>query len=292
MNFETQLADYRQQCESALERYALPLFQQNSLVSEAAIYGLMNGGKRVRGVLVLAVNQLLGGNRELALPLAAAMEMTHAFSLIHDDLPCMDDDAVRRGKPAVHVVYGEANALLAGDLLAIQAFEAASADCLPPPAAARAVRILAAAAGARGMIYGQELDKAYETKTADEAALYTIHRHKTGALIAAAAELGVCSSETYSQQAEIALFAGHIGLVFQIVDDILDMSSTTEILGKPVGSDKQQGKTTFASLNGVEASRREVARLTQEAVRVLHDKFGDSASFLSQYAECLADRVS
>ncbi len=292
MNFETRLEQYRASCEQALVDYGKPLLQPHSVVSEAAAYGLFSGGKRVRGVLVLAVNRLLGGEEAMALPLAAAIEMMHAFSLIHDDLPCMDNDEMRRGKPSVHMVYGEANALLAGDLLAIQAFEAATAPTLPAKVAARAANLLAAAAGARGMIYGQELDKHYETTAADENALYTIHRHKTGALISAAASLGICSAvNAENEQIEIQLYAKNVGIVFQIVDDILDVVSTSETLGKPVGSDSRQGKTTFASLHGVEASRLETQCLTQEAVKTLQNRYGKDADFLSEFAMQLASRV-
>lgn len=284
--------EYINACNTAIQDVTARIFQQQSVVSEAAGYSLSAGGKRVRGVFTLAVSDLLGGDRKAAECYSAAIEMAHAFSLIHDDLPCMDDDNLRRGKPSCHIVYGEANALLAGDLLALEAFEAV---CMAPGesfAVLGAAQTLAAASGARGMIYGQELDMKYETEKADSAALYQIHTHKTGALLKASAHLGVWAAK---QQPEnhpaITEYIEKVGVVFQIVDDILDVTADQAQLGKPIGSDAQNHKTTFVTLYGLEESRKEVQRLTQEAVTALESVYGDAAAFMVYFAKQLAERV-
>ncbi len=293
MNFEEQHALYLVRCEQALrgvvERYFLPL----SKVSQAAEYSLMNGGKRVRGILTLSSCELLGGDFRAADSYAAAIEMIHAFSLIHDDLPCMDDDDMRRGKPATHIAFGEAVALLAGDMLALEAFEVIAGAPFAAKQRIAAARTLSGAAGARGMAYGQELDLAYEQQRADEATLCEIHRNKTGALILAAVQLGVISAdENIDVHPMLTAYAENLGLVFQIVDDILDETSTAEVLGKPIGSDRTQQKTTFVSLYGLEEARAQAARLTETAVLGLRQAYGEKAEFLCEYANRLAKRVS
>ncbi len=292
MRFEEQLTQYRETCNNSLQQLADALFEPRSQVSEAARYSLLAGGKRVRGVLVLAVSELLYGHAEVATIFAGAIEMIHAFSLIHDDLPCMDDDDLRRGKPSAHKVYGEAQALLAGDMLAIQTFEALCKPPIPAQMGAHAVQVLAKAAGSRGMIYGQELDLRYEIQEADEAALRQLHSHKTGALIHAAVKLGCCTTDkAINHLQNLDQYANNVGLVFQIVDDILDVTSSDGVLGKPVGSDREQGKTTFVSLCGLEAAKKEVQHLTQEAVDALQEIYGERAWFLCEYASALAKRV-
>ncbi|MDL2252977.1 polyprenyl synthetase family protein [Ruminococcaceae bacterium OttesenSCG-928-I18] len=293
MNFEQQHLAYQNRCNKILEEKAGQLFKNDSDVSRAASYALLGGGKRVRGVLVLAVCDLLEGNPAAAEVFAAALEMIHAFSLVHDDLPCMDDDDTRRGKPSTHIAYGQANALLAGDLLAIEAFEAiAVAKDLLPQQSVQGTGILAAAAGARGMIYGQELDLRFEGRAADENDIRQIQRYKTGALLRAAAQLGICAAgQTPENNAAITKYADSIGITFQIVDDILDVSSTDEVLGKPVGSDREQGKSTFVSLFGLDTARGEVEQLTQEAANTLVQAYGKKSEFLCEYANNLANRI-
>lgn len=291
MTFDEEHLLYQQRCQKALEASVSHYFQPLSEVSRAAEYALMNGGKRVRGVLCLSSCQLLEGNAPQAEAYATAVEMVHAFSLVHDDLPCMDDDDLRRGKPATHIAFGEATALLAGDLLSLQAFEAIAKGGGEAWQGLEAVKTLVMAAGARGMIYGQELDLHYETQKADEQALYNIHRHKTGALISASVDLGIIASGKMPTS-EIALqkFAENLGLVFQIVDDLLDVTSNEAELGKPVGSDRQQGKSTFITILGEEKARREICRLTEEGVSALEAAYGHRASFLCEYANTLASR--
>ena len=293
MTFEARQAEYVRRCEVALGRVARTCLRADSVVSQAAEYSLMNGGKRVRGVLVLAVCDMLAGNLPAAEDYAAAVEMVHAYSLIHDDLPCMDDDDVRRGKPANHIVYGEANALLAGDLLLTAAFEAIARADTDAGSRIAAVKTLAQAAGAHGMVYGQELDLAHEHKQCDEETLRQIHLHKTGALIRGAAHLGVIAAgNSIDNCTEITTYAENVGLAFQIVDDILDKTSTQAELGKPVGSDDAHEKVTFVSLFGIGESTRAVHRLTREAIAEINRRYGEYSEFLSALAQRLSQRVS
>lgn len=283
---------YLMQCEAAITKACAAVMQPGSVVSEAAEYSLLNGGKRVRGVLALAVCDMLNGNMEAAAAFAAAIEMVHAFSLVHDDMPCMDNDDMRRGKPACHIAFGQANALLAGDLLAIQAFEVTSTAPATGDICARATAVLARSTGAKGMIYGQELDIQFENRMPTTADLHTIHTHKTGALILAAANLGIVAAGGISgQYAVIEQYANNLGMVFQIVDDILDVTADEKQLGKPVGSDKESGKTTFATLLGVPQARSDAQQLTQQATHALRQEYGDKAEFLCDFAEKLLTRV-
>ncbi len=292
MDFDSMHNTYVKRCESALNIAVERFFQKNSVVSQAAEYALMSGGKRVRGVLVLAVSDMLCGDETHANVFAAAIEMIHAFSLIHDDMPCMDDDDMRRGKPSTHRAFGEANALLAGDLLSLMPFEIMAQDELDAKKAVLACRVLASAAGAKGMIYGQELDIKHELSCATNDDIIATHRHKTGALISAAAKLGtIAAGESPHKIAAIEKYSENIGLVFQIVDDILDETANEEELGKPLGSDKASGKSTFLTMWGVEKARAEAQRLTDEAVDCLNKHFPDSCSFLCEYAYKLLVRV-
>ena len=290
MTYNAQHAAYLALCEQAVTQAAEHFMrygasgEEESTVGRAAAYSLLNGGKRVRGVLLLAVCDMLGGDIQAAAPLAAAQEMVHAFSLIHDDLPCMDNDDMRRGKPACHIAFGEAAALLAGDMLAAAALEEAAA------VSAEAVQCLAGAT--RSMIYGQELDMRYENEPADEAALHAIHRHKTGALLCAAARLGALAAGVQGEKAEAAAaYAAQVGLVFQIVDDILDVTGDEKTLGKPVGSDVKQAKTTFVTLYGLQQAAEDARAITAQAVKDLQTQFGGRAAFLCEFAERLAQRA-
>lgn len=291
MRFEDQHSVYLNRCEEAIYKAMGKYFTPASQVASSAEYSLLNGGKRVRGVLVQAVSDLLGGDERAAAVFSAAIEMVHAFSLIHDDLPCMDDDDMRRGKPANHIVYGEATALLAGDALAIAAMEVIASAPFPAEMLVHATVALTRAAGDRGMIYGQELDLKYETQPADEAALLSIHKAKTGALIEAAAKLGIAAASLKPEDcASIIRFSNNVGLSFQIMDDVLDVVSSVEVLGKPIGSDKEQEKTTFVTLYGVDASLKEAGRLTSEAIFGLRSQYGNEADFLCTFAEQLSKR--
>ncbi len=293
MIFDALHEQYRSSCEEVLNTVCEQYFMQNSQVSKAAEYALMNGGKRVRGVLVLAVCDMLGGDINTAKETAAAIEMIHAFSLVHDDLPCMDDDDMRRGKPSCHIAFGENTALLAGDLLSIGAFEVlANASNLSPSQKCSAVSVLAKAAGAKGMIYGQELDLENENKQADAMVLRDIQRYKTGALIVAAAHLGVvCAGKNVDNHADVTTYAENLGLVFQMVDDILDVCASQEELGKPIGSDEKQGKHTMVRVYGIEKTREMAEDLTNEAVQFLNTTYSEKSLFLSEYAQNLLKRA-
>lgn len=284
-------AAYLAQINAVLPKTAERCFAQDSRVGQAALYSLSAGGKRVRAVLCLAVCEMLHGDTQTALAYACGVEMLHCYSLIHDDLPCMDNDDYRRGKPSCHKAYGEATALLAGDALLTAAFEVLSGAPGSPARNAQAVAALSRAAGGRGMVRGQELDLYFETRPASGEQLREVHRNKTGMLIDAAAALGAIAAGASPQQREaVSRYAFAVGLVFQIIDDILDVTSSLEALGKPVGSDKSNGKTTFVTLYGIEESRRMARQLTQEACGALNGAFGADAAFLVQFAQSLLER--
>ena len=257
----------------------------------AMAYSLKNGGKRIRPMLTLEFCRVCGGNPEAAIPFALGVEMIHTYSLIHDDLPCMDDDDMRRGKPSSHKVFGEANALLAGDGLLTLAFETVlSAKDVSFEARAKAGLELAKAAGCSGMIAGQVMDLANEGKTVGIDDIRNTDRLKTGELIRVAALLGCIAANADDEKIKAAeKYCNNIGLAFQIVDDILDVTSDAETLGKPIGSDSENKKSTYVSLLGLEESAAFADRLTAEAKAVL-DIFGGEGEFLSQLADKLLGR--
>ena len=257
----------------------------------AMAYSLKNGGKRIRPMLTLEFCRVCGGNPEAAIPFALGVEMIHTYSLIHDDLPCMDDDDMRRGKPSSHKVFGEANALLAGDGLLTLAFETVlSAKDVSFEAKAKAGLELAKAAGCSGMIAGQVMDLANEGKTVGIDDIRNTDRLKTGELIKVAALLGCIVANADDEKIKAAeKYCNNIGLAFQIVDDILDVTSDAETLGKPIGSDSENKKSTYVSLLGLEESQAFADRLTAEAKAVL-DIFGGEGEFLSQLADKLLGR--
>lgn len=291
MNYEQKYGAYLAKAEAALQLAMHKTLGEKSTVSQAAAYSLMAGGKRVRAVLCLAVCEMLCGDMDLAAQYASAVEMLHCYSLIHDDLPCMDDDDFRRGQPSCHKKYGEATALLAGDALLTAAFETLSAAAGTPQQNMQAVAFLSRAAGAQGMIYGQELDLHFETTPATEGQLREIHRNKTGMLIDVAAQLGAIAAQAFDTEKQfISEYAFSVGLVFQIVDDVLDVTATTDTIGKPVGSDVQSGKTTFVTLFGVECSKQMAQKYTQDACALLEENFAEKAQFLRDFALALVTR--
>ena len=259
---------------------------------ESEQYSLFAGGKRIRPALTLEFCRLFGGDERAALPFACAVEMIHTYSLIHDDLPCMDDDDLRRGKPTNHKVYGESTALLAGDSLLTGAFEIAASNAeVGAEISAKAVAFLASSAGRYGMVGGQIMDLQGEHRklTLDE--LLKLHSLKTGALISAAAVLGALAAGvalTDPRMEDVITYAENIGLAFQIVDDILDRTGDAEALGKNVGVDAEHEKNTFLSFYTVEEAQFYADRLTSEAVRALR-KYPDSDALCS-IAEWLAVR--
>jgi len=260
---------------------------------DAMRYSLLAGGKRVRPVLALKFCEALCGDMEPALDYACGIEMLHTYSLIHDDLPCMDNDELRRGKPTCHVKYGEWLALLAGDALQAAAFERLALSARTTPRAnAKACQVLAGAAGRHNMCAGQYLDIVEEGKRLDEDRLVQIHLRKTSALLGAACLLGLTASTvepTEGQWAAALDYARELGLAFQIRDDMLDVESTEEELGKPIGSDADNGKTTFASLYGLDRCRELVAEHTRLAKQSVRGAF-ERHEFLCALADSLAER--
>ena len=262
MDYQEQYQNYLAQAMAALEKACGRFLPEESEVCRAARYSLMGGGKRIRAVLVLSVCDMLGGSMQAAQQFAAAVEMLHCYSLIHDDLPCMDNDDLRRGRPSCHKAFSEATAMLAGDVLLTE-----------------------------GMVYGQELDLKYEALAATEDQLRLIHRNKTGALINAAIQMGAAAAKADEAQCRaLKQYAYGLGLVFQIVDDVLDVTSTPEQLGKPIGSDSENGKTTFVTLYGAEGAMKLAHDLNQETCTELHRNFGEKAAFLEQLAQQLLVR--
>ena len=295
------MTDYGQEYKAALAMVEQELSGcfltdgPNQELLDAMRYSLLAGGKRVRPVLTLKFCEALCGEIEPALDYACAVEMLHTYSLIHDDLPCMDDDELRRGKPTCHVQYGEWLALLAGDALQAAAFERlACARLTSPEANAKACGILAKAAGCAGMCAGQYLDIVEEGRLPDETRLTQIHAWKTAALLEAACLLGLTASTvepTAEQWAAAERYARELGLAFQIRDDMLDVESTAEELGKPIGSDRVNGKTTFASLYGLEKCAELVAEHTRLAQESITGVFRDT-QFLCALARFMAVRKS
>lgn len=271
---------------NALKDY-LP--KSDDVVSQAMRYSVEIGGKRIRPSLLLSFCELCGGEVNKALPLACALEMIHTYSLIHDDLPCMDDDDFRRGKPSCHKVYGYEYALLAGDALLTLAFETALKADLPAEIVVLATKELAVASGWNGMVGGQVIDLQNEGKKVTVNDIEKMDLLKTGELIRAACIIGCISAGADDKKEQAARFAKSIGLSFQIVDDILDVTSDTETLGKPVGSDEENEKCTYVSLLGLEKSRKLVSELTDEAIASL-SAFGGDTSALKTFAVSMENR--
>ena len=287
-SFETILARDRALIEDRLAE----LFRQDTryaCVQEAMEYSLLAGGKRVRPVLTLEACRMCGGRVEDALPFACGVEMIHTYSLIHDDLPAMDDDELRRGRPTNHVVYGEATAILAGDGLLTAAFGQLTKAELPPERIVSAVATLSAAAGPSGMVGGQALDMAGEGHALSRGELELLQSLKTGALISAAAQLGgIAAGATWEQLKQLDRYAQALGLAFQVRDDMLDVCGDAAVLGKPIGSDAENEKGTFASLYGLAACAQMVLEQTARAKQALGE-FAD-ADYLCWLAELLAGR--
>lgn len=263
--FQTRYETYRTAVESYLETLFAGSPDWRDLY-ESMRYSLLAGGKRIRPVLTLEFARLAGlADWKTALPMACALELVHTYSLIHDDLPCMDNDDLRRGKPTNHKVYGETLAVLAGDAMQPEAFRLmAEAPCLPAENRLEAVRTLARACGADGMVGGQVLDTVYDVR--DAAGLTVLNRLKTGVMISAAAELGCIASEMpATMRAQALVYADAIGRGFQIRDDMLDVEGDQAVFGKPIGSDVQEGKVTFVDVIGMDACRQEVAACTETA---------------------------
>lgn len=285
------LKEYKALIDTKLAEYFRADDMPQAGLFEAMRYSLNAGGKRIRPILVLEFCRITGGDSDKALPVACAIEMLHTYSLIHDDLPCMDNDDLRRGKPTNHVVYGECTATLAGDALQAEAFGTILRSELPAESRAECARILADAVGADGMCGGQFLDMIGENKllTADE--LDEINSRKTGALLIAACTMGVAAAGGNEKQSEAARrFGASIGAAFQIRDDMLDVISTSEQLGKPIGSDAQEHKNTYMALYGAERCMKMIEKLTEVAKAALNEAFDDTA-FLCDLADSMVTRM-
>ncbi len=283
--------EYKSMVDCALEqsfRAALDLSYGG--LAEAMRYSLLAGGKRIRPMLVLEFSRICGGDLTETLPVACAIEMLHTYTLIHDDLPCMDNDTLRRGRPTNHVVYGECTATLAGDALQAEAFGTILRSNLSAERRANCAMALSDAVGLDGICGGQYLDMLGEGKKLSEEQLNDINSRKTGALLIAACRMGVYAAGGSPEQLEAAtLYAAALGAAFQIRDDMLDVISTEQELGKPIGSDAQENKNTYMALYGAEECARMVDRLTQRAKDSLRGAFGDTA-FLDELADSMAVR--
>ncbi|MCI9393770.1 MAG: polyprenyl synthetase family protein [Oscillospiraceae bacterium] len=286
MDYESVLRQDQAQIEAFLGKY-LENSPQYARLQEAMRYSLLAGGKRIRPVLVLEACRICGGEVEKALPFACAVEMIHTYSLIHDDLPAMDNDDLRRGRPTNHKEFGEAAAILAGDALLTEAFFALSQAELPPDRIVQAVACLSAQAGHLGMVGGQALDMEEKKRTVPE--LEQLQSLKTGALLQAAAELGcIAAGGTPQQRQGLRVYAEKLGRAFQIRDDMLDVMGEQAQLGKPIGSDAELGKSTFAALLGLEACAGLVEELTAQAAQALAPF--EARGFLVWLAQQLAQR--
>ncbi|NQT86313.1 polyprenyl synthetase family protein [bacterium] len=258
-------------------------------LGEAMRYSVFAGGKRFRPMLVLLACDLFGGNRERAIPAACAIEMIHTYSLIHDDLPAMDDDDFRRGRPSSHKAFDEATAILAGDALLTLAFEAAASPA-SGDAAAAIVRELARGAGTQGMLGGQMADMVMEQTEPTAEAVDFIHRHKTAALVVAALRLGAVAADASQEDVDrIGRYGEAVGLAFQVADDVLDVQSSSAELGKTVGKDAASGKVTYPAVYGLDEARRRAEQLVDDAIALL-EPYGERAELLRDIARYVIER--
>lgn len=273
MDIRQEIKERTGQIEEILKKYLPAEEGWQKTVIEAMNYSFTAGGKRLRPMLMLETYRMFGGKSEIIEPFMAAIEMIHTYSLIHDDLPAMDDDEYRRGRKTTHVVYGEAMAILAGDGLLNLAYETAVSAVVKSEGniyAVRALDILAKSAGIYGMVGGQTVDVENDGVPLKQEQLDFIYRLKTGALIQAAMHMGaVLAGATKNEQDVICQIASNIGLAFQIQDDILDVTGTLEEIGKPVGSDEKNEKTTYVTLEGLKKAQSDVERLTEESVELM-----------------------
>jgi geranylgeranyl diphosphate synthase type II len=291
VSFDTAVEPLRQRIEARLADYVGPMQDCPDRLREAMAYSLLAGGKRLRPLLVLLSCEACGGSIEAALPAACALEMVHTYSLIHDDLPAMDDDDLRRGRPTNHVVYGEALAILAGDALLTRAFEIIAQHVLPKEVAADCSADLAAAAGWCGMVAGQVADLEAEHQgiaTLDQ--LEAVHRRKTGRLLCSALTMGARIARAADDWRErLKSYGLAVGLAFQITDDLLDVSGDPQKVGKGTQKDARHGKLTYPALLGMEESRRRAARLIDDACRVL-EPLGEKGRLLIALAHYVRER--
>lgn len=296
MTIENHLQQWQNQVAQLLETRLPQADAMPHTLHQAMRYGALNGGKRIRPILVYATGKALGANTDDLNAPALAVELIHCYSLVHDDLPAMDDDDLRRGKPTCHIEFNEATAILAGDALHTQAFQELSSFEFSPqaqPQQIEMIRILAEASGSRGMGGGQAIDLESTQQSIDLAKLENMHRMKTGALIKASILLGaLCAGPLKPKERQALIkFADAIGLAFQVKDDILDIESDTETLGKPQGSDLAKDKSTYPALLGIEGSRQKLTDLLQLALQALAE-LSYNTQLLADLAEFIVHRKS
>lgn len=289
--FESWARDVQSGMEDTLATLLPPAAAAPARLHDAMRYAVLDGGKRVRPLLVYAAGELHGAERSTLTRAAAAVEMIHAYSLVHDDMPCMDDDALRRGKPTVHVKYDEATALLVGDALQSQAFLVLAEAGGDAARTVQMLRVLAAASGSAGMCGGQAIDLASVGITLSLAELEQMHRLKTGALLRASVMLGALCGKTpdANETAALDAYAAAVGLAFQVVDDVLDATADTTTLGKTAGKDAVDQKPTYVSILGLDESRALAQKLREDARRALLP-FGDNAQRLRELADLIVQR--
>ena len=291
-DFEAWTLEAQRAVEVALEAW-VPLDAPAGL-GQAMRYGVLDGGKRLRPLLVMAASEAVHGHVQAALRAAVAVELIHAYSLVHDDMPCMDDDVLRRGKPTVHVRFGQAQAMLAGDAMQALAFEVLTpddAELVPPALQARLCALLARSAGHMGMAGGQAIDLASIGMDLDEAAVRDMHRRKTGALLQASVLMGAaCGTADENARRALVDYGAAIGLAFQVVDDILDVTQASETLGKTAGKDLHHNKPTYVSLMGLEAARSHALELRDQAHAALAASGLADAARLALLADKVVDR--
>ena len=284
------LADYKINIEKHIDSIFPMLNNEYAIVTEASRYSLLLGGKRIRPVIMLEFAKLFGCNSKAVLDFSVALEMIHTYSLIHDDLPCMDNDDLRRGKPSCHKKFGEDIALLAGDTLLTESFNIAANADFNSDLKIKAIAILAKRAGLHGMIGGQVMDLSFEKCTPNAETLQKMCLKKTGALLSAAAEIGCILGGADENTVNIASqYALNVGLAFQIIDDILDVTSTEDVLGKPIGSDADNNKTTYVTLLGLEKAKQLAGELTEKAINLLKEFNGDTSN-LEELTKYLLNR--
>ncbi len=296
MNIQAYLHKKKIIVDRSLEKLVPPATTYPSVVHEAMRYSLFAGGKRVRPLLAIASAEALGASSVGLLPLAGSLELVHTYSLIHDDLPAMDDDDFRRNRPTCHKVYGEAIAILAGDGLLNMAFEVLSdpkrLKIVPAARMLAIIREISTASGVFGMVGGQVVDIQSEGRDVDLPTLEYIHTHKTGALIRASVRVGALYARAGKRQlAALSHYGELVGLAFQIADDILDLTGTREEIGKDAGSDLKKDKKTFPSFYGIEESRRRAVEVADKAVSLLKD-FDRKADPLRELAKYIVERVN
>lgn len=291
LRFDDWMKSVLRTTEQALASYLHQAAHAPAALHEAMRYAALDGGKRIRPLLVFAAGELFDADNGLLTRAAAAVEMIHVYSLVHDDMPCMDDDQLRRGKPTVHVKYGEATALLVGDALQAQAFQILSEGEGDPVRQLDMIRLLARAAGSLGMCGGQAIDLASVGLTLPLPELEQMHRLKTGALLQASVMLGALSGKALAAPETSALdaYADAIGLAFQVVDDVLDATADSAMLGKTAGKDAADNKPTYVSILGLEQSRAMAEKLRDDAHRALAS-FGDKAWQLRELADLIVQR--